>query len=175
MGKLLKVFGGFILFMVVAAAAVSLIGEDRVQNTLMRFMMGVGSSGGGRLFVDSNYSVLGADPNSFKGARVRLTGYLFNVVPEEGRLLKGNMEIEVFRGTKQDLYANPMNTSNRLWVTYNQTSLGYNPSLGSCILVEGVVRGKVDVTTVSGDVTHDTLIEATGLTPIPCTSVPGSE
>lgn len=174
MGKVLKIFGGFILLMVLAAVVVGLIGEDKVQNSFMRFIMSVGNSGSNKLFVDSNYSTLGKDPNGFKGDEVKLTGYLFNVVPPGGRVLKGNMEVEVYRGTKQDLYANPMNTTNRLWVTYNQTTLNHNPRVGSCVLIEGVVRGMVKVTTASGDTTYDTFIEASSMKDIPCSSVPAS-
>jgi len=174
LGKALKIFGGFILLMVLAAIVVGLVGEDRVQNSFMRFIMNVGNSGNNKLFVDANYTTLGKNPNGFKGANIKLTGYLFNVVPSNGRVLKGNMEVEVYRGTKQDLYTNPMNTTNRLWVTYNQTAINYSPQIGSCVIIEGVVRGMVKVTTVSGDTTYDTFIEATSMKNIPCSSVSAS-
>ena len=172
MGKVIKALLVIILLMIIGTAIVGYYGEDKVQNAVMRVFMVFGGSGEGVYFTDSNYSTLGNDPNSYKGAGIELTAYLFNIVPENGHIISGNMEIEGYRGTIDQLTNNPMDTVNRLWITYNQTTLGYTPQLDSCILVKGIVRGQVEVTTVSGDTTYDTFIEATYINNIPCDSVP---
>ena len=173
MGKLAKVFIGLVLLMILGAVIIGYVGEDKVQNTLLRaFMSFGGSEGEGQVFTDSNYTTLGNDPNSFRGAEVEITAYLFHVVPEEGRLFKGNMEIEAYRGTYEQLASNPMDPVHRLWITYNQTTLNYTPTIDTCITIKGTVKGQVEITTASNETTYAAFIEATNIQPTDCGTIP---
>ncbi len=119
------------------------------------------------LWTNDNFSKIASSPQGHGGEKVDLDVLVFNVMPKNGRINQSAIEIEGYMGNAKQLQMSPMNTSKRIYISYDP-SIGYNPTAGSCIEVKGVIAGQVSVTTLDGSKIYPVYIKANSITPISC-------
>jgi hypothetical protein len=122
-------------------------------------------------WTNANFSAAASDPQSHMGEKVDLKAMVFNEMPKDGRIDKNAMEIEAYMGSASQLRANPMDTSKRIYVSYDQGSINYVPVMGQCIEIKGKIAGVVSLTTMDGSKLYPLYIKAESISVIPCSSV----
>ncbi len=123
------------------------------------------------VWTNSNFSTVAASPHDHAGENVDLKAMVFNVMPKNGRVDKNAMEIEAYMGNTVQLQKSPMDTSKRLYISYNPTTLNYTPTLGKCIEIKGTVAGQVSLLTAGGSKLYPVYIKAYSINEIPCSNM----
>jgi len=116
------------------------------------------------LWTNDNFTQVATDPMSHKGDKVDLTLLMFNNLDISG--LKG---MEAYLGTLQQLQANPMDASRRVYLSYSPEKLSDNIAPGDCIHITGTIEGMAHITTQDNSLINVTYIKADTMEKTPCT------
>jgi len=116
------------------------------------------------LWTNENFTQATTDPLSHKGDKVNLTLLMFNNLDIQG--LKG---MEAYLGTVQQLQSNPMDTSRRVYLSYNPEALKDNVVPGDCIHITGTIEGVAHITTQDNSRINVTYIKTNTIEETPCT------
>ncbi|MCE4614519.1 MAG: hypothetical protein F7B60_03200 [Desulfurococcales archaeon] len=115
------------------------------------------------LWTNDNFTQAATDPMSHKGDKVNLTLLMFNNLDISG--LKG---MEAYLGTVQQLQANPMDASRRVYISYNPETLTDNIAPGDCIHITGTIEGIAHITTQDNSLINVTYIKTGTIEETPC-------
>ncbi|MCE4606848.1 MAG: hypothetical protein F7B59_05920 [Desulfurococcales archaeon] len=114
-------------------------------------------------WTNDNFTQAATDPMSHKGEKVNLTLLMFNNLDISG--LKG---MEAYLGTVQQLQANPMDASRRVYLSYNPGETSGSIVPGDCIHVTGTIEGVAHITTQDNSLINVTYIKSNTLEKVPC-------
>ncbi len=118
-----------------------------------------------KLWTNANYSKAVADPDSSQGDKVSLNVYVFNKlnITKNGHLVTA---YEAYLGDSNSLARDPYNTAKRILYTAPEPQ-----RVGTCIHLEGVIRGVATVTTNDGSTINPLYIEASSTSQMSCNGV----
>ena len=122
------------------------------------------------VWTNNNFSKIASSPQGHGGEKVDLKVLVFNIMPKNGRINQSAVEMEAYMGNAKQLQASPMDTSKRIYISYDP-GMSYNPTIGTCIEVKGTIAGQVSVTTLDGSKVYPVYIKANSITPISCNSL----
>lgn len=117
-------------------------------------------------WTNENFSTVVDNPTDYTGDHVRVNGFYFNAINISGT--NDVVGLEVFLGSKDDLLNNPLDTNRRILVGVSR-SVEENLPVGTCIMIDGTIKGEARVTTMDGTIINPVYVESNSVTEINCT------
>jgi len=129
----------------------------------LEFNLHTGTPPEADLWTNQNFTQASTTPLNHKGDRVSLDLLAFNHLN-----ISGKTGLEAYMGGQDRLEANPMDSSRRVYISYNPGIVQTPIRDGGCIHVDGTIQGQATITTLGGATFNVTYIQATTLVPINC-------